>query len=67
MQDKRKQIVGILKFFNCVTARVDLSLIGGSPHAGGITNGFLQKPNDSFDIVDQSITGMFERRTHVGL
>ena len=67
MQDKRKQIVGILKFFNCVTARVDLSLIGGSPHAGGITNGFLQKPNESFDIVDQSITGMFERRTHVGL
>lgn len=67
MQDKRKQIVGILRFFNCVTARVDLSLIGGSPHAGGITNGFLQKPNESFDIVDQSITGMFERRTHVGL
>ncbi len=67
MQDKRKQIVGILRFFNCVTARVDLSLIGGSSHAGAIKSGFLQKSSERFDIIDQSITGMFERRTHIGL
>lgn len=67
MQDKRKQIVGILRFFNCVTARVDLSLIGGSSHAGAIKSGFFQKSSERFDIIDQSITGMFERRTHIGL
>lgn len=65
--DKRQLLKNVLNFFNGTTARVDLKLIGGSSNAGKITNGFITNPNEVIEIVDQSITGMFERRTHIGL
>ncbi|WP_304427203.1 type II CRISPR RNA-guided endonuclease Cas9 [uncultured Adlercreutzia sp.] len=64
--DQRKLIVGLLGFYRASTARVDLTLIGGSAHAGKIGNGFLSGELD-LEIIDQSVTGMFERRTRLGL
>lgn len=49
---------------------VDLSSLGGPSKAGAMVTGFdklLNDPNTDFFIIDQSVTGMFERRTRVGL
>ena len=50
--------------------RVDLSCVGGSKRTGTLYVAFskiLNDPKTPFYIVDQSVTGMFERRTRVGL
>ena len=50
--------------------RVDLSCIGGSKRTGTVQvsfTGLLNDPEVSFVIIDQSVTGMFERRTRIGL
>ena len=50
--------------------RVDLSCIGGSKRTGTLYVVFsklFNDPNLPFVIIDQSETGMFERRTRVGL
>lgn len=65
--EQRRVLINLLNYFNNVTSRVDLTLIGGPPRAGKIANGFITNLEEEFDIVDQSITGMFERRTHIGL
>lgn len=65
--DKRKVISNLLRFFNGATTRVDLTLVGGAKNAGKISNGFLVNAKEDFTIIDQSITGMFEKRTHIGL
>lgn len=67
MGDKRKLIKNLLLFFKGVTKKVDLSLIGGPPHAGGVKNGLLRNADVAIELIDQSITGMFEKRTHIGL
>ena len=64
--ERRKLIKSVLSFFLGKTARVDLLAIGGAKNAGGIRNNFLRS-SDQVVIVDQSVTGMFERRTHIGL
>lgn len=49
---------------------VDLLAIGGSKYSGSMKPSFnklLNDPNTDFYIIDQSVTGMFERRTRVGL
>lgn len=65
--EKRSVLINLLNFYNGTTPRVDLRLIGGSPNAGKIANGFLRDPKEELCIIDQSITGMFERRTYIGL
>ena len=45
---------------------VNLSLIGGAKMAGRLRPARTSVPAD-FYIIDQSVTGMFERRTRVGL
>lgn len=64
---KRKVLLAVLGFYKGDTARVDLSFIGGSRNAGGITNGFLTKYFDRVQFVDSSVTGMFERCETIGL
>ena len=49
---------------------VDLSIAGGAKSIGCLQptyNKLLNDPNTDFYIIDQSVTGMFERRTRVGL
>ena len=63
-------VVGVAKIFNGVDHVVDLTQIGGPSQAGTMKVTFTKELNDpkkDFYIIDQSVTGMFERRTHVGL
>lgn len=51
---------------NMKSMPVNLSLIGGAKMAGRLRPARSSVPDD-FVIVDQSVTGMFERKTRVGL
>lgn len=64
---KRKLIKNVLNFYRSSTARVDLTLIGGPKNAGMIRRTTVLAPGSSIDFVDQSITGMFEKRTTIEL
>ena len=60
----------LLALVNGSMNMVDLSLAGGSKFAGCIQPNYTKLLNDSgpaVAFVDQSVTGMFERRTRVGL
>ena len=60
----------ILLLVNGTANMVDLSLAGGSKFSGCIQPNYsklLNDPKTDFYIIDQSVTGMFERRTRVGL
>lgn len=48
---------------------IDLTLVGGSKFAGNIQPNYSKTltTGDGITFIDQSITGMFERRTHIGL
>lgn len=63
-------IRGLIRIYNGNDRVVDLSSLGGPSKAGAMVTGFdklLNDPNTDFFIIDQSVTGMFERRTRVGL
>lgn len=67
---KMEIVLRILALINGSANMVDLSLAGGSKYSGCLQpnyNKLLNDPNTDFFIVDQSVTGMFERRTRVGL
>ena len=69
-EEKRSVLLGLIKLVNADANVVDLSLIGGPKNAGKIRPPRSKLLNDrytDFYIVDQSVTGMFERRTRVGL
>lgn len=66
---KCEVILGLVKIVNATTNVVDLSAIGGKQHAGCMLLNYsnvLFDSNTDFYIVDQSVTGMFERRTRIG-
>ena len=65
--DKRTLIRNVLRFCKATTARVDLSLIGGPKNAGKIRSAVLTDSLGDVEFVDQSVTGMFERRTRLEL
>ena len=68
-KSKSEVILGLVKIINATTNVVDLSLIGGKQHAGCMLLNYsnvLFDSNTDFYIVDQSVTGMFERRTRIG-
>ncbi|MDO4849472.1 MAG: type II CRISPR RNA-guided endonuclease Cas9 [Coriobacteriia bacterium] len=68
--DKLVILLGLVKLTNGGSNVVDLTLIGGPKNAGKIRparSKLLGDPNVDFYIIDQSVTGMFERRTRVGL
>ena len=61
---------GLVTLYNGNNRVVDLSKLGGPAMAGAMVVNFaklLSDPNVNFYIIDQSVTGMFERRTRVGL
>ncbi len=69
-EDKIILVKNLCPVLNGSNDRVDLSCIGGPKRTGTLQVVFsklLNDPKTTFAIIDQSITGMFERRTRVGL
>lgn len=63
-------VLRILLLVNGVAGMADLTLVGGSKYAGYLQPNYSKLLNDQktdFYIIDQSVTGMFERKTRVGL
>ena len=60
----------VLLLVNGAANEADLTLAGGAKHAGCLQPNYTKLLNDpgvSFYVIDQSVTGMFERKTRVGL
>lgn len=65
-----KLLLGVIAVLNASTNVVDLSLVGGPQNAGRVLLSYSKVITDqktSFLIIDQSVTGMFEKRTRIGL
>lgn len=63
-------LVRILLLVNGVVGMADLRVAGGSKFAGYMQPNYSKLLSDAkvdFYIIDQSVTGMFERKTRVGL
>lgn len=70
IDDKRGLLRALCPVLNGSNDRIDLSLIGGPKRTGTLQvsfTGLLNNADVDFYIVDQSVTGMFERKTRVGL
>lgn len=68
--DKQNILLAILRNVSGKSNVADLTLIGGSKYAGQMHPTFskeLNAPSSSFVIINQSVTGMFESRQHIGL
>lgn len=68
--DQRALLLGLIKLLNGKDRVVDMSLLGGPSKAGAMKSDYsklLNDPKTNFYIIDQSVTGMLERRTRVGL
>ncbi|AEB07833.1 CRISPR-associated protein, Csn1 family [Coriobacterium glomerans PW2] len=67
---QRNVVLGLIAIFNGSTNMVNLSDIGGSKFAGNVRIKYkkeLASPKVNVHLIDQSVTGMFERRTKIGL
>jgi CRISPR-associated endonuclease Csn1 len=66
--DKKKLIDGVLLLFKGgpKAQPVNMACVGGQKNAGRLRPARYSVP-DNFVVIDQSVTGMFERRTRVGL
>ena len=63
-------LVALATIANAGSNVIDLSEIGGSKFGGKLCptyKNLISNPDVSFFIVDQSVTGMFERKTRLGL
>lgn len=65
--EMRVVLRNVLRFAKATTSRVDLSLIGGPKNAGAIRSSVMTGHVDEVYFIDQSVTGMFERRTRIEL
>ena len=71
--DSIQKMQGVMSIFLSLNAKanaVDLSGIGGGKAAGRLQPNYskmLSDPKTDFVIINQSVTGMFERRTRIGL
>lgn len=62
LEEKCKVIGEILHLFQCNAANADLRLIGGAKSAGALTMNPQIFPEDHVYLVEQSVTGFFEKR-----
>ena len=63
-------LLSLASIFNGKINKMDLSSIRGSKFAGTMRPDLTKELNDSnniFFVIDQSVTGMFERRRRIGL
>ena len=67
--EDRKSLIRSLIAIGGKANVADLTAAGGSKHAGHLapTYSMILTKGSGITFVDQSITGMFERRTHIGL
>lgn len=67
--DKANLIKGLIAIGNGKTDRVDLRSVGKGKCAGNMQPTFssILTKGGGITFIDQSVTGMFERRTHIGL
>ena len=68
--EQRNVLMGLIKLFNGKDRVVDIVPLGGPSKAGAMRLDFskeMMSSSSDFYIIDQSVTGMFERRTRVGL
>ena len=71
--DAASKVSTVLALTACVNGtmdKVDLTCAGGSKFAGNLQPNYSKLLSDGkadFYIIDQSVTGMFERRTRIGL
>ncbi len=59
---KKSVLFNVISNANASKNMIDLTAIGGSANFGVISD----KPQQ-FDIIEQSVTGMFEKRIHIGV
>ena len=59
---KKRVLFKIISNANAQENQIDLTAIEGSKHFGVISD-WPKK----FDIIEQSVTGMFEKRIHIGI
>ena len=65
--EKARLLVGLMKYCSdSTTCKVDLSALGGAKNAGKFKSGFLFSGKDPITFIDQSVTGMFEKRKTIG-
>ncbi len=70
MADKKSVILPLVSIAAAHTNMVDLSSIGGGTAVGCMQPSFAKEitsPHSDFIFIDQSVTGMFERRYKLGL
>lgn len=70
LEDKASLLFELIQIINGANRQIDLTSVGGAKTAGQYKVRFtkeLNDPNVDFYIIDQSVTGMFERRTKIGL
>lgn len=70
LPDKAKIILQLVAITNGSINAADLSPLGGPKCAGCMQPGYsklLNDPANDMYLIDQSVTGMFERRTRIGL
>jgi len=63
-------ICGLASIFNGKINMLNLSMIGGSKYSGCMRPSIsseINKKENAFFVIDQSVTGMFERRRRIGL
>ena len=67
-EQQRDILLGIIRAYRGgrQSRPIDLSCLGGAKNAGRLRPARTKLPSD-FCIIDQSVTGMFERRTRIGL
>lgn len=66
--EQSKVIMSILELTNAKKNKVDLTSIGLAKTSGQLKTTFNKVLNqDGLVVIDQSITGMYERREHIGL
>ncbi|MDO5335154.1 MAG: Cas9 endonuclease PAM-interacting domain-containing protein [Coriobacteriia bacterium] len=70
VSDKVDAILSLLSLYSGAANMADLSMIGGSKNSGymRVTHSkLLSDKKSSYFVIDQSVTGMFEKRTRIGL
>ena len=70
LEDSKKVIVSLLHTINGSTVPSDTTKIGGPTRTERLYISIaaqLNKRSIEFSVIDQSVTGMFERRRRIGL
>ena len=67
--DKRNLIKTLIAIGNGKSNVADLTVVGGAKFSGSLlfTYSNLLTKGEGITFIDQSVTGMFEKRTHIGL